>query len=368
MANLKVCLPGCKATSQRALVFASIAQGARTIFGLSRGDDTQELLQALIRLGVKVNFDDNGAVLIEGCDGDLPNRTASLSCGKGGTTFRFLTALCGTQPGQYRLHADDQLWGRPHEPLWRALRGLGVVIEREGNDLLIDSLSYSPDLVDFDSSFSSQFLSSLFLVDTSRELFSDDFLNSQSSTYFLYSKDCVDSWKKSNRIEIPGDFSASLYFLAWSLFSKQLVEFYPKISLAHPESYALDYLKENFGIDTKNNTFIPKGGVKYPLEPFDVASAPDAALVIAAIAVNSGVQVEFKNEEILRYKESDRLAAIRHFYTLPKELDCCSDHRLAMAGAVLQLSTPLKLYGRECVSKSFPDFFVQWARLLELSA
>ena len=185
---MKVCLPGCKATSQRALIFASISEGERSIFGLSQGEDSQELLQALIQLGVKVNNDDGGIIIIEGCKGDLPNREAYLRCGKGGTTFRFLTALCGTQPGQYRLQADVQLWQRPHEPLWEALRGLGVIVEKEGDELLINSLQFSPDFIDLDSSLSSQYLSSLFLVDNAKEILSEKFLERQAAPYFFYTK------------------------------------------------------------------------------------------------------------------------------------------------------------------------------------
>jgi 3-phosphoshikimate 1-carboxyvinyltransferase len=54
---------------------------------------------------------------------------------------------------------------------------------------------------------------------------------------------------------------------------------------------------------------------------------------------------------------------LRALQTAQDEIDSCDDHRIAMAAAVLQLEVShLRINNRDCVSKSFPDFFQQWAK------
>jgi 3-phosphoshikimate 1-carboxyvinyltransferase len=86
----------------------------------------------------------------------------------------------------------------------------------------------------------------------------------------------------------------------------------------------------------------------------------------------------------LRFKESDRLAAIAD--ELPKlgakvslqddgleidpaplngaQLDTCDDHRLAMSFALIGLRVPgVRIENPECVRKSFPGFWKEFEKL-----
>ena len=94
-----------------------------------------------------------------------------------------------------------------------------------------------------------------------------------------------------------------------------------------------------------------------------------------------------KNARRLRLKESDRLATVAATLnalgakvgeeadrlTIEGQpslrggvtVDCCNDHRIAMMAAVcsLRADAPIAITGAQCVSKSYPAFWRECARL-----
>ena len=57
-----------------------------------------------------------------------PDDEATIQCGLGGTTFRFLLALAAARRAPTVLLADERLLERPHQPLYDALAQLGATI------------------------------------------------------------------------------------------------------------------------------------------------------------------------------------------------------------------------------------------------
>ncbi len=119
----------------------------------------------------------------------------------------------------------------------------------------------------------------------------------------------------------------------------------------------------------------------------DLAHIPDLAPPLAAMAaVRRGV-TRFVHAGRLRLKESDRIAAITDalnalgaqaeetpdgfvVHGLPQlegggTVDCRNDHRIAMMAGVLACCAqrPSTLLGAECVEKSYPQFWAEFARL-----
>ncbi len=119
----------------------------------------------------------------------------------------------------------------------------------------------------------------------------------------------------------------------------------------------------------------------------DLAHIPDLAPPLAAMAaVRRGV-TRFVHAGRLRLKESDRIAAITDalnalgaqaeetpdgfvVHGLPRlegggTVDCRNDHRIAMMAGVLACCAqrPSTLLGAECVEKSYPQFWAEFARL-----
>jgi 3-phosphoshikimate 1-carboxyvinyltransferase len=119
--------PGSKSLTNRALVCAGLARGTSTLTGCLDSQDTRVMAAGLQALGVRLQADwDRGEIRIEGTDGRILAREATIDCAASGTTMRFLAAVCALGDGTYRLDGTARMRRRPIGDLVEALRGLGV--------------------------------------------------------------------------------------------------------------------------------------------------------------------------------------------------------------------------------------------------
>ena len=118
------------------------------------------------------------------------------------------------------------------------------------------------------------------------------------------------------------------------------------------------------------------------LRPFDLdcSDIPDLVPVLTVLGSFCEGKSYIRNAARLRIKECDRLSAISQCLNAiggkvteledgleiegvgslnGGEVDSFNDHRIAMSMAVAatRCTSPLKINGAECVSKSYPDFF-----------
>jgi len=119
----------------------------------------------------------------------------------------------------------------------------------------------------------------------------------------------------------------------------------------------------------------------------DVSGCPDLVPPLAAMGAVMNGALYIENAARLRLKESDRLSAVAQVLTamganvteeadrlviLGRDslrggvtVDCRGDHRIAMMAAVAatRCERSVTLLGAECVSKSYPDFWEDYAKL-----
>jgi 3-phosphoshikimate 1-carboxyvinyltransferase len=116
----------------------------------------------------------------------------------------------------------------------------------------------------------------------------------------------------------------------------------------------------------------------------DLQDVPDMVPALAVVSSFRKGKTRLKNIGHLRIKESDRIAAltrelrkigakaeekademvIQGIATRGAEIECYSDHRIAMSFAVAGLAIEgLAIKDPDCVKKSFPDF---WEKLESL--
>ncbi|MFR2563794.1 MAG: 3-phosphoshikimate 1-carboxyvinyltransferase, partial [Anaerovoracaceae bacterium] len=118
----------------------------------------------------------------------------------------------------------------------------------------------------------------------------------------------------------------------------------------------------------------------------DVTQIPDLVPVLAAVMSAAEGNSVITGAERLRIKESDRLETVRDFLSrLGADIECLddglsitgmaclaggevsshNDHRIAMAAAVASCICrgPVVIRGADAVSKSYPDFFSDFAGL-----
>ncbi|MBC7338019.1 MAG: 3-phosphoshikimate 1-carboxyvinyltransferase, partial [Clostridia bacterium] len=119
--------PGSKSITNRALVCAALAEGESLLTGVLDSEDTQVMMEALRRLGVRVQHDpDRREAHVVGCGGRIPASSAELYLANSGTSLRFLTAVCSLGRGRFRLDGNARMRERPIQDLIEALNRLGV--------------------------------------------------------------------------------------------------------------------------------------------------------------------------------------------------------------------------------------------------
>lgn len=132
-------VPGSKSIAQRALVCASLAEGASEIAGLPDGADVGAALRLVAGAGARVERLSPGTFRLTGRPPGLHrgwSPAQPVSAGESGTLARCATAalaLCGV-PGRWsELRAEGTLLGRKSPALFEALAAAGVGVEFLGS-------------------------------------------------------------------------------------------------------------------------------------------------------------------------------------------------------------------------------------------
>ncbi len=165
-----------KSELNRALIIAVQRMGRTQITGRSEADDVRHLLNALITLGYPIESTPSGYLvdnLLRRLDGFDTDGQRTIFAGEGGTTFRFLVALCCTSVKRTKIVASPSLLRRPHEPLFRSLRSAGAVIEPfddlSGQGVVVSGWKEQPAMFSVEAEQSSQFATAIALLSVGME-------------------------------------------------------------------------------------------------------------------------------------------------------------------------------------------------------
>jgi len=414
----EIILPGSKSISNRTLLLAALAKGTTEIRDLLASDDTARMLEALEKLGIKLeNFAEN-AWRVTGCNGDFAVKNADLFLGNAGTAFRPLTAALALSNGNYTLHGVPRMHERPIGDLVDALLQIGAEIEYTGNDGF-PPLSISPAKLDLSKTIkirgdvSSQFLTALLMalpltkqtatIEVVGELISKPYIE---ITLNLMAKFGVqverDGWQRftilasseyisPKQIYVEGDASSASYFLAAGAIASQQgikVKGVDFSSIQGDIKFAHEL--ENLGVNISNadNSVTAKmPAQKIKGFTLDCNHIPDAAMTLAILALFAEGTTTLKNIASWRVKETDRIAAMATELrkvgatviegadyikiTPPAQLtpnaviDTYDDHRMAMCFSLVSLGgVPITINDPNCVAKTFPNYFAEFKKLV----
>ena len=128
----QVVLPGSKSISNRVLLLAALAKGNTVIHGLLESEDTHNMVDSLMNLGVNFDWQTNGSLQVSGCSGSIRQKSCSLFVGNAGTVIRPLTAVLAILGGEFRIHGVERMHERPIEDL----------VENRGLAAIVDSWTY----------------------------------------------------------------------------------------------------------------------------------------------------------------------------------------------------------------------------------
>lgn len=413
--------PGSKSISNRVLLLAALGKGPSRLGGFLHSADTDALTVALRTLGVSIAAED-GALVVEGCDGTLPGG-GTIDLGDGGTPTRFMLAAACLAAAPVTIDGSARMRERPIAEGVELLRSLGATIkyvEREGR-LPVRIVPRAGDplvggRVRVGATASSQFISALMLVGPFlRDGIEIEYTSAPTSASYLALTRAVlrqvgvdvrdAAWIGPRRDRIPrtrvsvGDFavepdasSAAYWFTAAALVPGSRVTV-GGIAAGSPQpDIGILEVLERAGV-AWSSTSAPRQTVAEgpgALRAFDLdlGHMPDGALAAAMIAARADGPSELRGLSTLRVKESDRVAALaaelerigctvgiandalridpRPAHDRPVVVRTSNDHRMAMAFAVLGLARGgISIENPGCVAKSYPGFWEDLARVRE---
>ena len=410
-------LPGSKSISNRTLLLAALSQGTTTIRDLLASDDTARMLEALDKLGIKLEQLAENDWLVQGCAGQFPNRQADLFLGNAGTAFRPLTAALAFAGGEYQLTGVARMHERPIGDLVDALLQAGAHIDYLQQagfpPLAIHPAQLKEHLkLSIRGNVSSQFLTALLMalpmtgkaaeIVVEGELISKPYI---AITLNLMRQFGVDvqvhgdmqgfslssglHYQSPGQLYVEGDASSASYFLAAGAIAAGRdglrIEGVSQHSIQGDIRFVDEIAKMGAQIEYADNAVIVKAA-NQPLKALDLDCnhIPDAAMTLAVMALFAEGTTTLRNIASWRVKETDRIRAMATELrkvgaqveegadfiriTPPTNLtpnaaiDTYDDHRMAMCFSLVSLGgVPIRINDPDCVAKTFPDYFTRFA-------
>jgi 3-phosphoshikimate 1-carboxyvinyltransferase len=403
-------VPGDKSIAHRAVMFGAVAQGRTRICNLSGGDDNSRTVRALRQMGVAIGHDGDAlSIEGEGWQG-LHAPVEAVDCGNSGTTIRLMSGLLSGRPFHSELEGDGSLRQRPMQRVIDPLRQMGAkIISKSGNGLApleidgggLNGIHYSMPIA------SAQVKSAILLAalqangtttvvepQPSRD-HTEVMIRGFGGALSISGRAItIDGGQNlvAQEVRIPGDISSAAFFLVaaalvpGSELTIRNVGCNPTrdgvIEILRRMGAAIETFNERVAAGERVADFRVRGGKLHGVEigPEWVARTIDEYPILAIAAAAAEGTTVFSDVKELRYKESDRIAAMTEgLRALGVQVDerddgmtihgkarfnggavrSFADHRVAMSFAVAGLLSAegVAIDDARCADISFPTFF-----------
>lgn len=399
----KVKIPASKSILHRALICAALAKGRSLIRNTYLSEDITATMDCLKKLGASFTVTGD-CIAVDGIS-SLPEE-ASLDCGESGSTIRFLIPLAAALGVSASFAGRGKLVSRPLHLYQQAFAGKGVEFlyngslpasvcgqlqsgdyEIPGNvsSQFITGLLFALPLLDGDSRITvlPPFESKSYVGITISCLKQFGISVTESDhTYFIKGNQCYTACDYT----VESDYSQSAFFLTANCLGSELSLF----SFA-PDSIQGDSKILSILAQSGTEALFQNGNLQTHVQnrkafSIDASDIPDLVPILSVLACFCEGTTKISRIERLRIKESDRIAstmgmihALGGRITYENDcllipgsqqfsggtVDCCNDHRIAMAAAVASTvcDGDVVLKGAQCVKKSYPTFFEEFTRL-----
>lgn len=411
-------LPGSKSITNRVLLMAALGCGVTKLIDPLRSEDTDQMINALIKLGVSVKEvnDDKNIIEIKGVEHNFPNKNTNLFLGNSGTTFRPLAAVLSMMRGDYYLSGIDRMHERPIKDLVDALEQMGSSIRYEKDHgyppITINNSSIEiSEPIQIKGDISSQYLTALLIagpisnnefnievigdliskpyIDITLKLLTkfNIFYSNDNWRLFSLKKDSV--YRNPTKIFVEGDASsASYFFAAASLAGSIEIKGINKDSIQGDLKFLDIISKMGAKIEYKPDSIQVSKATNLKGLEIDCIEIPDAAMTLAIMAVFADKPTKLKNIGSWRVKETDRILAMDNELTkmgvevstthdsitiFPQKqlnnnisIETYNDHRIAMCFSLFCLKNlNITIQDPNCVNKTYPDYFKDLKSIIE---
>lgn len=411
-----VAVPGDKSISHRAVLVGALCEGETRVTGFGRSGDTEATVRAARALGVEVEDEGPDALTVRGVGlRGLGQPGHPIDCGNAGTLMRLLAGILAGQRGRFELVGDESLSSRPMERIAEPLRRMGARVETTDGHapLVVEGAELAPITYELPVA-SAQVKSAVLLAGlfARGETTVVEPLPTRDHTERLLELAGAPVRRRPRSVsiagverlalgalEIPGDFSSAAPLLVAAAIIPGSDVTVHGVAL-NPRRTGLVDVLERMGarIAVYNRRLIggePAGDVEIRSSELvgTTVTAEEVPLLVDELPLFAVAAAHARGASVvrgageLRVKETDRIAGVveelrrvgAHIRAtadgfrvrgVPARLrggpfDSRGDHRLAMLGAVVGLSSRegVELAGADAVDVSFPGFFDLLPRL-----
>lgn len=412
-----------KSVAHRALILASLCPGETEIVCNATSKDIDATARTISALGGSATRTEDG-FLVKPLPGSSATDNirqgrpgAILDCGESGSTLRFMLPVVAALGCGASFTGQGRLAERPLSPLYEALEQGGCTLSPQGSFPLTLSGKLAARDFRMPGNVSSQYVSGLLLAAPLMEgpvrilveepVESRPYINITIDVLRAFGVDvlsCPETvagtrclalmvspastpLRSPGRFAVEGDWSNAAFWLCAGALSTH------PVSIFGMNLQSVQGDREAMGALALFGARISRKGdrvtiVRDSLAPqtIDVHDVPDLVPALASVAAYAEGTTRLTNAGRLRLKESDRLAttaaaisAMGGTATIEGDalliegsghlsggtVDAANDHRIAMAAAIAATMAdgPTTIIGAECVSKSYPAFFEDFASL-----
>lgn len=392
-------VPSSKSASERAIITAALAPGASLIKDAGSSDDIKTVTKAMEAYGARIEERGND-LIIHGLS-DTESKTRLIDCGESAAALRFLIPLFALKNQTTVFQGHGRLMERPLSVYEKIFRDQSLRFEKQDGRLIVQGPLHSGEFT-VEGNISSQFISGLLMALPLAEGDSVLYVKEpfESSRYVdltlaALKRAGIVIHKEGNSFsvpgnqtyrpfayEVPGDDSQAAYGAVLACLGHSAIEV-PNMSHDPIQAdHILIEIMKDFGArvsETKTGYRFEYSSLK--AAQTDLSQCPDLGPALFVLAANAEGTSVFTGCKRLRYKESDRIAAMEEELKklgvdIRTEGDTVRikgqpqieggialyghhDHRIVMALSVLAVTArkPLRISGAGAVRKSWPDFF-----------
>jgi 3-phosphoshikimate 1-carboxyvinyltransferase len=394
-------IPSSKSLGHRAIICASLAKGTSYISNVDMSKDLEATIGCMEQLGAKILKKGN-TLEITGIE-CFENREYTLWCNESGSTLRFMIPIASLTKQKVILQGTKRLLERPQN----IYQNIFSQFEHNEQEIVVEEC-LKGGIYEIDGNVSSQFISGLLfalpLCDKDSQIKIQGEFASKSyvdlTVDMLKQFGIVVEWINDTTIFIKGnqqyqpkdvtieaDYSQLAFFAGLSALGQP-------ITCLHANPYSLQGDKAILDILTNmgcsivwNEDGVCVKGDSLHSTTIDLQNSPDLGPILFVCASLAEGTTHFINCKRLRIKESDRIYAMEcelrklgvtihstedevwitgcRKWNTPCIVEGHNDHRIVMAltiGAIVS-ENGMTIQGAEAVSKSYPHFFDDLAKL-----
>ena len=360
-----------KSQAHRLLICAAFADGVTTLICPETNRDIEATAECLRGLGASILRTDHGYI-VEPVK-QLPEQ-AVLNCHDSGSTLRFLLPVAGALGVDTIFQMEGRLPQRPLSPMWEEMERMGCNLTRPTADTILCTGKLRAGDYSIDGGISSQYITGLLFatallggnstVTITGKLESEPYVTMTRQALELFH---TPDFHTPGTIRVEGDWSGGAFWLAAKALGSDL-----DVQGLDPNSPQGDRAADHWLSCLQEHQTISG------------ADIPDLVPILSVMAAANQGAV-FTDIRRLRLKESDRVAStIAMLEALGGKaeatedtltvygtgltggtVDAVNDHRIAMSAAIAATvcTQPVEILGAQCVEKSYPQFWAEYARL-----